>query len=118
MQTVERSKRWFDALGEGEQFPLTDLIFTPPKTKARLTRPGATGVLDLLPSHLGLINVDLELATELGGASLKQSKRNYLKVHRRLAEGLSELNEDDYDIVLIDCRPKFQHCYQECDCCE
>jgi chromosome partitioning protein len=83
---------------------LSDLIFTPARTKEKL---GDRGSLDLLPSHLGLINVDLELATELGGATLKQSKRKYLKVYRRLAEGLAELEEDDYDVVLIDCPPNF-----------
>jgi len=41
------------------------------------------------------------------GASLKQSKRNYLKVHRRLAEGLTELDEENYDVILIDCPPNF-----------
>lgn len=100
-------KKWFDALGEGEQFPLSDLIFTPSKIKQRLSQAGKDRVLDLLPSHLGLINVDLELATGLGGGSLKQVKRNYIKVHRRLAEGLAGLDEENYDIVLIDCPPNF-----------
>jgi chromosome partitioning protein len=96
-------KRWFDAVSEGERFPLDELIFAPARVRNKLK---ADGVLDLLPSHLGLINVDLELATELGGATLKQSKKNYLKIHRRLAEGLGELG-DAYDIVLIDCPPNF-----------
>ena len=48
------------------------------------------GRLALIPSHLGLINVDLELATQLGGASMAQVKRNYVRVHRRLAKGLSD----------------------------
>jgi chromosome partitioning protein len=97
-------KRWFDALSEGTKFPLEDLIFTPPRTKQRLSSRGS---LDLIPSHLGLINVDLELATELGGASLKQSKKNYFKVHRRLAEGLAQLDSESYDVALIDCPPNF-----------
>jgi chromosome partitioning protein len=92
---------------EGTQFSLTDLIFSPPKANRRLSVAESEGALALLPSHLGLINVDLELATELGGATLKQSKRNYLKVHRRLAEGLAELNDDDYDVIFIDCPPNF-----------
>jgi chromosome partitioning protein len=97
-------KKWFDSLSEGAKFPLNDLIFTPPRTHQRLE---GRGRLDLIPSHLGLINVDLELATELGGASLKQSKKNYLKVHRRLAEGLAQLDPEKYDVVLIDCPPNF-----------
>jgi len=102
--TSRTIKKWFDALSEGSDFPLSDLIFTPPRTNQRL---GNRGGLDLLPSHLGLINVDLELATELGGATLRQSKRRYLKVHRRLAEGLAGLEHDRYDVILIDCPPNF-----------
>jgi chromosome partitioning protein len=61
----------------------------------------------LIPSHLGLINVDLELATQLGGANMAQVKRNYVRVHQRLAKGLADLKQDEFDIVLIDCPPNF-----------
>ena len=61
----------------------------------------------LVASHLGLINVDLELATELGVATLKQSKENFLKVHKRLSDGLSEIDHEDFDSILIDCPPNF-----------
>ncbi len=70
-------------------------------------RLAGRGELHLIPSHLGLINVDLELATELGGASLKQAKVNFLKVHRRLSEGIKKLDSTKYDLVLIDCPPNF-----------
>ncbi|HEY7768789.1 ParA family protein [Longimicrobium sp.] len=49
----------------------------------------------------------MELATELGGATLKQSKQNYLKVHRRLSDGIDAIDPDTYDIILIDCPPNF-----------
>jgi chromosome partitioning protein len=58
-------------------------------------------------SHLGLINVDLELATELGAANLRQGKLNYLRVHRRPADELSKPDFARYDLVLIDCPPNF-----------
>jgi len=61
----------------------------------------------MIASHLGLINVDLELATELGGATLKQSKKNFLKVHRRLSNGIQQIDSDEYDLILIDCPPNF-----------
>ncbi|KPA10208.1 cobyrinic acid a,c-diamide synthase [Candidatus Magnetomorum sp. HK-1] len=62
----------------------------------------------MIASHLDLINIDLELAQELGGASLKQNKKNFLKVHRRLKEGIQELqNSSIYDFVFIDCPPNF-----------
>lgn len=95
-------KDWFDSFSEGKTLPLQDLIITPNSTSHRVE-----GKLDLIPSHLGLINVDLELATELGGATLQQSKRNYLKVHQRLATGFQDLENDSYDFVLIDCPPNF-----------
>jgi chromosome partitioning protein len=63
--------------------------------------------LYLIASHLGLINVDLELATELGGATLKQSKANFLKVHKRLVDGLSTIQHEGLDVILIDCPPNF-----------
>ncbi len=66
-----------------------------------------SGELHLIPSHLGLINVDLELATELGGATLKQAKANFLKVHRRLLEGIKRIDTGRFDLVLIDCPPNF-----------
>jgi chromosome partitioning protein len=95
-------KAWFDSFASGRPMNLRDLIITPLKVKNRL----GPGLLHLIASHLGLINVDLELATELGGANLKQSKANFLRVHKRLADGLASL-ASDYDIVLMDCPPNF-----------
>ena len=100
-------KQWFDAITAQDDFPLRSLIFSPEAANQALSRGGSSGTVDLIASHLGLINVDLELATQLGGASLQQIKQNYLKVHRRLAEGLSDIHELDYDILLIDCPPNF-----------
>ncbi|MFC8090425.1 ParA family protein [Streptomyces sp. NPDC057301] len=96
-------KQWYDSLASGEALELSSLIHQP--MVARKLRSG--GVLHLIPSHLGLINVDLELATELGGASLRQNKLNYLRVHRRLSEGLAEETFNKYDLILIDCPPNF-----------
>lgn len=97
-------KQWFDSFSQGSPTSLGDLIFQPKRVTAAL---GGRGKLALVASHLGLINVDLELATELGGASLEQAKRNFLKVHRRLVDGIRTLPVDAYDVVLIDCPPNF-----------
>lgn len=98
-------KSWFDAINdESAPVPLSKLIITPKKVAAQL---GGRGQLDLIASHLGLINVDLELATQLTGGSLAANKRKYLKVHRRLAEGIGQLANSGYDYVLIDCPPNF-----------
>ena len=97
-------KAWFDSYSKGKPISLDSLIFEPQTVKNKLEQRAK---LSLIPSHLGLINVDLELATELGGATLKQSKANFLKVHKRLADGLKEIGSDSYDLILIDCPPNF-----------
>jgi chromosome partitioning protein len=97
-------KTWFESFSTGSPVSLSSLIIEPTTIKNMLK---GRGQLDLIPSHLGLINVDLELATQLGGASLKQSKVNFLKVHRRLASGLDEIEPEAYDLVLMDCPPNF-----------
>lgn len=105
LKETKTIKAWFDSLNEGAKpIPLGSLIVKPPQVTKRLN---GKGELDLIASHLGLINVDLELATQVGGATLQQSKKNYLKVHRRLAEGLAQIADRDYDVVLIDCPPNF-----------
>lgn len=104
---LERSKTikaWFDSFDNGSPIALDSLTFEPEDVSGRLS--SRTGRLHLLASHLGLINVDLDLATSLGGANLSQTKAKFLKVHRRLRDGLSSL-EDAYDIILIDCPPSF-----------
>jgi len=97
-------KAWFESFALGRPISLNSLMFQPPIVKHCLE---SRGQLHLIPSHLGLINVDLELATELGGASLKQAKTNFLKVHRRLSDGIKQIEEDEFDVMLIDCPPSF-----------
>ena len=101
----ERStiKAWFDSLSRDKRVPLPGLIHTP----YRVNRSITSGRLDLIPSHLGLINVDLELAAGLGGASLAQARRSYLHVHNQLSTALRNEDFPEYDIALIDCPPNF-----------
>lgn len=107
LQHNKTVKQWFDSFGENSNAPidLESLILKPTTVNARLRKSG--GELHLIASHLGLINVDLELATELNGSNLTQAKRKYLKVHRRLSEGLSRPAFSNYDVILIDCPPNF-----------
>ncbi len=101
-------RRWFKSFEEG-QLPLnlSEIIFSPTKVNEQLKALGATGRVDMIASHLELINIDLELAMELSGSSLRQSARNFLKVHGRLAQGLRQIQNKDYELVLIDCPPNF-----------
>lgn len=101
-------KNWFDCISEGNAtIPLSNLIIKPSKINDFLSRKGKDGVVDLISSHLGLINVDLELATLLGGANMTQTKKNYIKVHGKLRSEIQEVASSEYDIVLIDCPPNF-----------
>lgn len=98
-------KSWFDSFEQGTPIALKSIVQRPAKINSRLGAEG--GKIDAIYSHLGLINVDLELATNLGGATLAQAKKNFTTIHRRLADGLAEFSADEYDLVLIDCPPNF-----------
>lgn len=97
-------KMLFDSLIDGKDFDISTIVCKPKRANSRIN---SGGQLDLISSHLGLINVDLELATLLSGASMKQTKQNFIKVHRRLADSLKKIENNNYDIVLIDCPPNF-----------
>jgi chromosome partitioning protein len=97
-------KEWFDSINSGSPAGLSDLITSPQRITELLK---GNGRLDLIASHLGLINVDLELATQLAGGTLTQVQKNYIKVHSHLYRGLTGLDSDHYDLVLIDCPPNF-----------
>lgn len=96
-------KNWYDAfIDKDTDLNLSSLIASPPRVNS-----GMTGKLDLICSHLALINVDLELATRLVGGTERDLRNNYLRVHSRLKLGLDSLSRGAYDYVLIDCPPNF-----------
>lgn len=101
-------KSWFDAISVGQEPPPLSSFVVSPSSVNTYLKSRNKGSIDLICSHLGLINVDLELATLLGGANITQSKKNYIKVHGKLRNAITELaTKEDYDIVLIDCPPNF-----------
>ncbi len=104
LETDGTIKSWFDSFEDGQPMCLEDLVFQPEDVTKRLRR--TSGEIHLIASHLGLINVDLDLATELGGATVSKTKAAFLRVHQRLRNGLSAL-VDQFDLVLIDCPPNF-----------
>jgi chromosome partitioning protein len=98
--------RWFESfIANGVADPLSPYIVAPPAVNAVVTRDG--GELHLLASHLGLIDVDLDLAAALGGTQYQQAHPRYLTVHRVLADGLADPMFARYDAILIDCAPNF-----------
>ena len=108
-KSTKTIKTWFDAISQGKDTaPLADFVISPGNVNEFLAKSPNAGCIDLICSHLGLINVDLELAVLLSGANLQQSKRNYIKVHGRLREAIALLASNGaYDILLIDCPPNF-----------
>lgn len=102
-------KSWFDSVIQGVAQPsLLNFVVSPTAVNECLIKRGRAGRIDLICSHLGLINVDLELAPLLGGGNIQQNKKNYIKVHGKMRAALKTLAlENRYDIVLIDCPPNF-----------
>lgn len=102
-RTVLQWYRSFITSGTAE--PLHKYVVCPPAVNKALA--SGDGRVDLLASHLGLIEVDLDLAASLGGARFQKSSPRFLPVHRVLADALSDAAFAAYDLVLIDCPPNF-----------
>jgi len=101
-------REWFRSFEDAQPpVDLKQLIFTPPKVNQRLQQLEATGQVDMIASHLELINIESELAVQLSGGSLRQATKNFLRVHGRLAHGLGQIQKEGYQWVLIDCPPNF-----------
>ncbi|WP_326929323.1 ParA family protein [Amycolatopsis orientalis] len=99
-------RKWYDAEVPGRDVSLADLIVTPERVNKTFRDSG--GRLDLISSHLGLIDIDLELAARLGGTTtIDGSKRKFLDLHSCLRGALTKDDFPDYDLVLIDCAPNF-----------
>ena len=97
---------WFGAaLQDQAPEPLYDCVVSPPRVNDVVRHHG--GRLDLVPSHLGLIDIDLDLAAYVGGSQFNVSSSGYLWVHRLLADALAEPAFAGYDLVMIDCAPNF-----------
>jgi len=98
-------KRWYETSDDRRPVKLADLVSTPPRVNQRLTDQG--GQLDLIASHLDLINIDLELGSEMTGGTMAKAQASFLRTRRKLAEGLEAGGLAEYDVVLIDCAPNF-----------
>lgn len=87
-------KYWFDSLIDGTSPApsFSDLIVKKD--------------IDIICSHLGLVDVDIELAAGLTGNTERQQKNNFLRTYSYIRNELKHLKEQ-YDVVLFDCPPNF-----------
>lgn len=98
--------RWYEGDMPGREIDLHDLIVSPPLVNEAIE--GSGGRLDLISSHLKLIDIDLRLAAKLGGGTtIGEAKRKFLDLHGCLARALEADAFQEYDLVLIDCAPNF-----------
>lgn len=88
-------KYWFDSIIDG--------INPKPKFEDLIVKEKN---IDIICSHLGLIDVDIELAAGLSSGTERQHKINFLKTYSYIKDELKKL-EDKYDVVLFDCPPNF-----------
>lgn len=91
--------------GDAEPVQLADLVVTPQRVNDAVKDSG--GRLDLIASHLGLIDADMDLAAELGDSRAQVRSPNFMRVYRMLADALAGKAFEHYDVVLIDCPPNF-----------
>lgn len=87
-------KYWFDSLIDGT---------TPMPTFSDLI---VKKDIDIICSHLGLVDVDIELAAGLTGNTERQQRNNFLRTYSYIRNELNQL-KDQYDVVLFDCPPNF-----------
>lgn len=88
-------KYWFDSIIDGTR-PI-------PSFKSLIVKKSG---VDLICSHLGLIDVDIELAAGLSAGTERQHKNNFVKTYSYVKNELKTL-ETEYDVVLFDCPPNF-----------
>ncbi|MDD2957182.1 MAG: AAA family ATPase [Lachnospiraceae bacterium] len=62
--------------------------------------------VDIICSHLGLIDVDIELAAGLSAGTDRQHRRNFIKTYSYIKNELERIKES-YDVVIFDCPPNF-----------
>ncbi|WP_432834142.1 ParA family protein [Dactylosporangium sp. CA-092794] len=98
-------KRWFDSIKDGiPSVTLGEQVVYPRPVNAAL--PDGSGRLGLIASHLGLIDVDFELARRIGGIEQKFDPALF-RMRGALADALHDESFAEFDWIFIDCPPSF-----------
>lgn len=99
--------QWFGSvLADGPNDPLRNYVLTPPVVNDLIGHT-SDGRLDLVASHLMMVDVDLDFAADLGGSRFQHGSPRFLPLHRALADELEGEAFAEYDYILIDCPPNF-----------
>ncbi|MEG0772631.1 AAA family ATPase [Clostridium sp.] len=94
-------KNWYDDILNNRPVELSNYIIKDLEVNKQLSTK-----LSLIPSHLGLFDVEVELAHGITGGRKRKLVTNKLKTLSLLAKGIERL-KGIYDIVIIDCQPSF-----------
>lgn len=106
-ETDKTLRSFYSEIVDTHKIPsLKKFIITDLRVNRQLRRLGATGYIHLVSSHLGLINIDLDLAVNLGGANKRAMALSIVQTYNYFREALNAV-KDEYDVVLVDCPPNF-----------
>ena len=97
-------KNYFEAVKKQNDIPSLSSLVIPVNKGLLLNMENAR--LDLISSHLELINIDVELAGMATGSTRELLAINSLRIYTYLRNELAKMKYD-YDLVLIDCPPNF-----------
>jgi chromosome partitioning protein len=98
-------KNWFDDILNNRTKSLANYIVEDLEVN-KYEQVKVSAKIGLIPSHLGLFDIELELANSIGGRGKRRTLKNKLQSLFLITDGLENLKEV-YDLVLIDCQPSF-----------
>ncbi|MBE6050261.1 MAG: hypothetical protein E7214_06245 [Clostridium sp.] len=100
---IKTIKNWFDDKLNNKSTSLEKYIINDLNINREYT---ANNPLSLISSHLGLYDINLEMACKLKGRDKRDVCKNKVECLFMLEKGLEKL-KDKYDFVFVDCQPSF-----------
>ncbi len=88
--------------GDAEDFDIKDILWKSPITRGESP---IVPNLDLIPSTVSLMGIDLDLQSQMTGANTEKAfAKSYLRIRTVLRNALDQI-KSDYDYILVDCPP-------------